>query len=70
MSLTSTGVTLPYGKMGKTPLDYISCVRESFKRMKKGSSYYRRILSIQKPRGTITYKIRMGKRFGVTIKQG
>ena len=35
-------------KIGKTPLAYISCVRESFKRIKKGSSYYRRILLTQK----------------------
>ena len=58
---------------GKILLNYISCVSESFKQIKKGSSYYRRILLIQKPRGTITYKSMMEKRFGVTgmtLKQG
>ena len=67
--LTSTGVTLSSDKMGKTPLDYNSCVCESFKRVNKGSSYNRRILPIQKSRGTITYKTKMEKMFGVNLKQ-
>ena len=68
VNLTSTRVTLPSVKTGKTPPDYISCVNESFKQIKKDSSYYRRILLIQKPRGRITYKSKMKKRFGVTLK--
>ena len=32
---TSTGVTLPSNKTGKIPLDYVSCVSEVFKRIKK-----------------------------------
>ena len=44
----STGVTLPSDKTGKTPLDYVSCISDSFKRISKGSSYYRRILLLHK----------------------
>ena len=67
--LTSTGATLPSDKMVKTPFQYNSCVCESFKRVKKGYSYYRRILPIQKPGGKITYKTKMEKMFGVNLKQ-
>ena len=70
LSLTLAGVTLPSNKMGKTPLDYIPCVSEAFKRINKASSYYRRIILIQNPRGTSAYKSKMEKRFGVTLKQG
>ena len=47
LRLMSTGVTLPSDKTDKTPLDYFSCVSEAFKRIKKGSSYYRIILLTQ-----------------------
>ena len=69
LPLTSTGVTLPSDKTGRTPLDYVSCVSESFKRISKGSRYYRRVLLLHKPRGTTTYRTRMEKRLGVTLKQ-
>ena len=59
----------PSDKTGKTTLDYVSCASESFKRIQKGSSYYRRILLIQKPRGTTTYKSKMKKRLGVNLRQ-
>ena len=68
-SLTSTGVTPPSVKTGKTSLDYVSCISETFKRISKGSSYYRRILLLHKPKGTVTYKAKMEKRLGVTLKQ-
>ena len=70
LTLTSKGVTLPSDKMGKTPLDYVSCISDSFKRISKGFSYYRKILLLHKPKGTITYKSKMEKRLGVTLKQG
>ena len=70
LSLTSKGVTLPSNKTGKTPLDYISCASESFKGIQKGSSYYRRILLIHKPRGMTTYKTKMEKRLGVKPGKG
>ena len=44
-----TGVTLPSDRDDLTPLDYIPCACKAFKRIKKGSGYYRRILVIQKP---------------------
>ena len=66
--LISKGVTFPSDKMVRTPLDYVSCASDSFKWINKGSSYYRRILLLQKPRGTITYKTKMEKRLGVTLK--
>ena len=39
LTLTLTGVAIPSNKMGKTPLDYVSCTCDSFKRVSKGSSY-------------------------------
>ena len=59
--LTSKGVILPSDKTGRTPLDYVSCASGSFKRINKGSSYYRRMLLLHKPRGTTTYKANMEK---------
>jgi len=56
LNLTLKGVTLLSDKTGKTPLDFASCASESFKRIQKGSSYYRRILLFHKPRGTTTWK--------------
>ena len=44
LKLNSKGVVTPADKLGKTPLDYINNVVDAFKRIKKGSSYYRRIL--------------------------
>ena len=67
--LMSTGVTLPSDKTGKTCIDYVSCISDSFKRISKGSSYYRRILLLHKPKGTTIYKAKMEKRLGVTLKQ-
>ena len=68
-SLQSTGVTFPSEKIGRTPLDYIPCISEAFKRFTKGSSYYRRILQLHKPEGTINYKSKMEKRLRITLKQ-
>ena len=67
--MRSTGVTLPTVQTSKTPLDYVSCIRESFKRISMGSSYYRSFLLLHKPRGTVTYKTKVEKRLGVTLKQ-
>ena len=68
-SQTSTGVTFPSEKTGRTPLDYISCISELFKRITKGSSYYRRILLIHKPQGATNYRSKMEKRLGTTLKK-
>ena len=55
LRLTSTGVTHSSDKKGRTPLDYISCVSDLFKRINKGSSCYRRILlQLHTPRGITT----------------
>ena len=59
----------PSEKTGKTPLDYVPCISEAFQRITKGSSYYRWILLLPKPKGTTTYKAKMEKRLGVTLKQ-
>ena len=48
LTLTSTRIALPSDKTGKTPLDYVSCFSDSFKKISKGSSYYRRILLLHK----------------------
>ena len=55
--------------MGKTSLDYVSCISEAFNRISEESSYYRRILLLHKPKGTVNYKAKMEKRLGVTLKQ-
>ena len=70
LSLTLKGVSLPSDKTGKTPLDFASCGSESFKRIQKGSNFYRRILLIHKPRGTTNYKTKMEKRLGVNQREG
>ena len=70
LSLALKGVTLTSDKTGKTLFDYIACASEFFKRIQKGSSYYRRILLIHKPRGTTTDKTNMEKRLGVNLGQG
>ena len=68
-SLMSTGVTLPSEKTGKSPLDYVPCNSEAFKRITKGSSYYRQILLLHKPKGATNYKSKMEKRLGTTLKK-
>ena len=50
VSLSSTGVTFPSEKTGRTPLDYVPCISEAFQRINKGSSYYRQILLLHKPK--------------------
>ena len=55
LSLTSKGVSLPSDKTSKTPLDYVTCASEFFKRIQKGSIYYRRLLLIHRPRGTTNH---------------
>ena len=69
LRLTSKGVTLPSDKTGRTRLDYILCASDSFKWIHKGPSYYRRILLLHKLKGTTTYKTKIEKRLGVTLKQ-
>ena len=67
--LKSTGVTLPSEKTGKTSLDYVPCISKAFKRITKGSSHYRQILLLHKPKGATNYKSKMEKRFGTTLKK-
>ena len=64
----STGVTLPSNKTGDISLDYVSCVSEAFKRINKVSSYYRRTIIYQRPKGTATYKSKLEEQFGITPK--
>ena len=52
LTLMLKGVTLPSDKTGRTPLDYVSYASESFKCIQKGSSYYRRILLLYKPKNS------------------
>ena len=59
----------PSEKTGKTPLDYVPCISEAFQRITKGSSYYRRILLLHNPKGITTYKAKMEKRLGITLRQ-
>ena len=67
----STRVPLPKdGKTGRTPLDYMECSEEVFKRISKGSGYYRRILLLHKPAGEVTYRSKLEKRFGIHLRQG
>ena len=70
LKLKSKGVSIPVDKLGKTPLDYISNVAEAFSRIKKGSSYYRRILVQKKPMGKMTFKMKMEKRLDTTLRRG
>ena len=51
-------------------LYYIPCVILTFKRIKKGSSYYRRIITQKNPFGRPTYKDKMEKRFDISLKRG
>ena len=53
LKLRSNGVKIPADKHGRTSLDYIPNVVDSFKRIKKGSNYYRRILVKKKPKGKV-----------------
>ena len=69
LRLTSNGVILPSDKMGRTPLDYVSCPSDSFKRINRGSNHCRKMLLLYKLRGTTTYKTKIEKRLGVTVKQ-
>ena len=70
-TLRSTGVPLPKnGKMGRTPLDYMECPEEAFKRISKGSGHYRRILLLHKPTSEVTYRSKLEKRFGVHLRKG
>ena len=41
---------------GRTPLNYIPFVIKTFKIIKRGSSYYRRIILKQKPPGSTMYR--------------
>ena len=62
LELRSNGVNTPVDKQGRTPLDYISNVVDAFKRIKKGSNYYRSILVQKKPKGKVPYKDKSGKK--------
>ena len=70
LKLKSIGVVTPVNKLGKTPLEYISNVAEAFKRIKKGSNYYRRILMQKRPMGKMIFKMKMEKRLDTTLRQG
>ena len=52
-----------------TGLEYVPCICEAFKRIPKGSSYYRRILLLHKPKGATNYRSKMEKRLGTTLKK-
>ena len=69
LKLNSKGVVTPIDKSGKTPLDYIDNVADAFKRIKKGSSYYRRILVQKKPMGKMSFMMKMEKRLDMTLRQ-
>ena len=56
MELNSNGVRIPVDKCGRTPLNYIPCLDKAIKRIKKGSSCYRRILLKQKLPGSKMYE--------------
>ena len=66
---TATGVSLPKDKTGKTPLDYMESPEDAFKRISKGSGYFRRILLLHRPASTVTYRSKMEKRFGIHLRQ-
>ena len=51
--LTSTGVTFPFVKTGRTPLDYFPCISKVLKRITMGSSYFRQILLLHKPKDAV-----------------
>ena len=55
--------------MGRTPLDYVPCISEAFKRITKASSYYRRILLLHEPKGATNFRSKMQKRLGTTLKK-
>ena len=59
--LEPNGVVTPLDKHERIPLDYISCVVQAFKRIKKVSIYHRRIITQKKPGGRSTYKDKMEK---------
>ena len=47
-------VVTPVDKHGRTRLNYIPCVVGAFKKIKKGSRYYRRIIAQKKSMGRPT----------------
>ena len=55
LELKPNGVDAPVDKHGRTPFDHIPCAINTFKRIKKVSNYYRRILVQKKPKGKIMY---------------
>ena len=62
MELNSNGVRIPVDKCGRTPLNYIPCLDKAIKRIKKGSSCYRRILLKQKLPGSKMYRGKLEKK--------
>ena len=54
LEVSSNVIVTPIDKHGRTPLDYILCVVEAFKRTKKWSSYNRRIILQNKPPRSLT----------------
>ena len=69
-TIKATGVSLPKDKTGRTPLDYMESPDDAFKRISKGSGYFRRILLLHRPASTVTYRSKMEKRFGMHLRQG
>ena len=70
LELNSNLVRTPIDKHGRTPIDYIPCVVEAFKGIKKRSSYNRRILLKYKPPGKIKVPTKNGKISLTYLKQG
>ena len=56
LELSSNGDTTPIDKYGRTPLNYVPRVIKVLKRIKKGSSYYRRIFKQKKPPGKLGHE--------------
>ena len=67
MKLKSQGVKIFTDKHGRTPLDLIPCIAEAFKKIKKGSGNYKRILLSQNLKGCTTYRGKTDKRFDISL---
>ena len=63
---TATGVSLPKDKTGKTPIDYMESPDDVFKRISKGSGYFRRILLLHRLASKVTYRSKMKRDSGYT----
>ena len=66
LELRSNGINTPVDKQGRTLLDYISNVVDVFKRITKGSKYYRTILVQKKSKRKVACKDKIEKRFDIS----